>query len=48
MAIVLAFPGWLEEYLPPQAAEALSGLFSSVRQKSTAYKAPGAEISLDP
>ena len=23
MAIVLAFPGWLEEYLPPQSARSL-------------------------
>jgi hypothetical protein len=34
--------------LPPQAAEALGGFFSSVRRKLTAYKAPGAEISPDP
>jgi hypothetical protein len=38
----------------PQARSAAAGgrsserIFSSVRQKSTAYKAPGAEISPDP
>jgi len=40
--------------LTPQARSAAAGgrssarIFSSVREKSPAYKAPGAEISLDP
>ena len=34
--------------LPPQAAEIPGGFFLQSAQKSTAYKGPGAEISLDP
>ncbi len=49
LRLLIASPSILhpQRSLPPQAVEAPSG-FYAVRQKSCAYKAPGAEISIDP